>query len=249
MRELIFVALLASFVTGTNYRKATLQAARRHDVRQTDTIFISREKSKDYYHKVYIEKNRLSPFYKDLMDFKMEKFELEAYKQNCLELKKHFPSHLKKYDLTGLPKEWIPLYKYKGKYYIYYPSEEGNMGRRIITDSSMVYWFMDGPDPEPILSAKKINENNWYLDINSYCKNISGLKDRPDAKLTIHIIDPKNKIAVWEDASQPKVDRYELYVPKIYAKNFDMIVNYCLQNKTEEFEFDNIDYPTLLKGY
>jgi len=64
MRGLVFAALLASCFTGTKYFNAIPQAARQPNVRQTDTIFILREKGNDYYHKVYIEKKRLSPFYK-----------------------------------------------------------------------------------------------------------------------------------------------------------------------------------------
>jgi hypothetical protein len=249
MRELFFSILIVFSLTDANCQIAKTRSAQVSTDVQTDTIFISREKGKDYYHKVYIEQNRQSPFYKELTDFKMDKFELDEYEENCRELKKRFPAPLKKFNLQGLPKEWIPLYKYKGKYYVYYPSEEGNEGRRIITDSTMVYWFMDGPRPEPFLNAKRIQENIWYLSINSYFKNMTAFKNRPDAKLIIHIIDPKNKIAVWEDKSQPVDERYELYIPKEYAGNFDMVVNYCLQSKTGEFQFDTIDYAALLKGH
>lgn len=245
MRELFFSILIVFSLTGANYHKLKTQLAKVHIETHADTIFISR----DYYHKVYVEQNRQSPFYSNLMDFKMDKSELDEYKGNYRSLKKDFPAPLTKYDLQGLPKEWIPLYKYKGKYYVYSPSEEGNEGRRIITDSTMVYWFMDGPNPQPLLSVKRIKENIWYLNVNSYFKHINGFPDRPDAKLIIHIIDPKNKIAIWEDKNQPETDRYELYIPKACAQDFDMIVNRSLQTKVPEFQFDKIDYNALLKGH
>jgi hypothetical protein len=54
-------------------------------------------------------------------------------------------------------------------------------------------------------------------------------------------------IAVWEDLGQPLPYCYGLYIAREKANNFDMIVNYCAQNKVDEFEFDKIDYPALLK--
>ncbi|MBS1530910.1 MAG: hypothetical protein JSU01_11415 [Bacteroidetes bacterium] len=244
MRELIFSILTVPLLLSINHQNAGSRSAQVSTNVNIDTIFIS----KDQYHRVYIEQNRRSPLYTELMDFKMDKSELDEYKGNYRDLKKHFPAPLTKYDLQGLSREWIPLYKYKGKYYIYSPSEEGNEGRRIITDSTMVYWFMDGPNPQPLLGVRRVKGNTWYLNVNSYFKNISGFPNRPDAKLIIHIIDPKNKIAVWEDKSQPQADRYELLISKDYAKNFDMIVNRSIQTKVPEFQFDKIDYAALLKN-
>jgi hypothetical protein len=101
-----------------------------------DTDFITREVTKENYCAAYIEHNRQSKLY-DILDFKMDRYESNDYNEEYKSLKKRHPHNLKIYDLAGLPKEWIPLYKYKGKYYIYYPSDWGDLGRRVITDSTM----------------------------------------------------------------------------------------------------------------
>jgi hypothetical protein len=211
---------------------------------KSDTIFIEREKTKDYYCKTYIEKNRESILYEQLIDFSMENWEKERYSYGLKELKKNRLHVLKKYKLTGLPREWLPLYRYKGKYYVYSPGEEGTEGRRFLTDSTMVYWFGDEVSPQPILSAQAVNLQTWYLNIRSY------FEQRRNSKLIIHIIDPKTKIAVWEDDNQPDADRYELYIPKESVKDFDMIVSRCDNIKTAPFgSFDQIDYKALLAGH
>ncbi len=205
-----------------------------------DTIFISREVIKDNYCAVYIEQNRQSRTYHNLLDFTIDSDETVLYKQNYDAVKKRHPAALKTFNLLGLPKEWLPLYQYKNKFYLYYPSEAGNMGRRFITGSTLVYWYMDGPYPYPIQTIRKINAHTWYVKARDY------IVTRGTKQLIIHIIDPTNNIAVWEDTSIKGEGRYELYVPKENAGNFDMIVNFCKENKTAEFLFDKPNYKALL---
>lgn len=215
----------------------SLIKAQRHD-----TTFIFRKVTKDQYHAVYIERDRRSKKYTRLLNFKMDKWDADGYQQSLLLLKKQKPFKTKL--PTGLPKEWMPLYLYKGKYYIYYPSEWGEIGRRMITDSTLVYWSMDTPEPEPIQAAEKINEHTFYIRSKAFF-----IPHPPVSKLIIHIIDVKNGVAVWEDTSLSGNDRYGLYVSKQKARNFDMIVNYCREYKVDEFQFDKINHPALLKGH
>ena len=212
--------------------------------RKSDTIFIEREKGKDYYCKVYIEKKRQSGTYRLLIDFTMNKFENDEYKEQLNAMKKKLPGTLSKYHLADLPKEWLPLYRYKGKYYVYSPGEEGTEGRRFLTDSTMVYWFMDGPYPVPLSSAVAINPQTWHLELHSFSDGAHAVN------LSIHIIAPKTKMAIWEDDDKPESTRYELFIPKESVKDFDMIVARCDKIKTAEFgSFDQIDYKALLAGH
>ena len=207
-----------------------------------DTVFISKGIISKYCHAVYIEPNHQSKKYETVLDFKMDCNENEEYLENYRALKKRIKYPLKTYNLINLPKEWVPLYRYKSKYYTYYPSDPGNLGRRILTDSTMIYWYMDGPSLKPFRTVKQINGCTWYFKIHPT------RLDNNDAELIIHVIGSKNKIAVWENTSAPAAYRYELYVPRENAGNFDMIVNECKQNKEPEFLFDEIDFAALLKG-
>ncbi len=243
MKKLIFVVLFLGF-----YSIACKQISTKPKYVQSpakkgpiaDTDFISREVTKEYYHAVFIEHNRQSIFYTDLLDFKMDEYENDEYKQEYKVLKKRSSSPFKIYDLTGLSKEWIPLYKYRNKYYIYYPSDRGNAGRRIISDSTMVYRFMDGVRIEPFMAVKKVDNHTYSFNLRSL------FIDTGISQITIHIIDPKNNIVVWEDSS-PYSGHFQLFIARENAKNFDMVVNYCKEIKTEEFQFDDIEFASLLK--
>ncbi|MBL4678479.1 MAG: hypothetical protein JKY70_20100, partial [Mucilaginibacter sp.] len=87
-----------------------------------DTTFLQKETTKDYYHIVYVEKNHAAPIFRDLLNFKFDHYDSINYKQAYRILKVRNPKPLKKYDLAGLPNQWLPVYSYKGKYFLYAPS-------------------------------------------------------------------------------------------------------------------------------
>jgi len=205
-----------------------------------DTTFLLRETGKDYYHTVYIEKNRQSEAYRHLINFKMSDDEKIDYLDVCRNLTQKVKHPLAKRHLTGLPSQWIPIYLYHNRYYLYHPSEDGNKDRRIITDSTVVYWSMESPYPE-VLKLQHHSGNTYVFKTSHY------MQGQPASKLVIHIIDPVNQIAVWEDASQSGAYHYGLYISREKARNLDMIVNYCRQSKAPEFQFDRINYASLLK--
>jgi hypothetical protein len=241
MKVLTFTGLLLLCLSGTKYRN-TAPAGSGNGHKSTDTIFLLKERDTSYYHIVYVEKNRKSRWYKNLLDFKMHYGDSDEYHDNLEELKRHFKS-FKKYNLDGLPKEWLPLNQYKGKYYIYYPSEWGMTDREVLTDSTLVWWTIEGPEPMEITSAKQINANTWHIGARYFYDG------KPHPKnIIVHIINTTNQMAVWEYPDKSGLDRYELYIPRAYAAKFDMVVNYCDQGKMAEFMFDNIDFKALLKG-
>ncbi|TFF34326.1 hypothetical protein [Mucilaginibacter psychrotolerans] len=141
-----------------------------------------------------------------------------------------------------MPRDWVPLYLYKGKYYVYKPSEPGELARRIITDSTVVYWWMDGPEVRPLQRAVKMKNGGLSL------QNTLSF-DMHASNLNIYVIDPKLNITVFEDTAMPDAYRYSLYIPKESIKYFDLIVNYCETQKVGEFEFDKPDFKRLLVGH
>jgi hypothetical protein len=243
MRSLIFITLLVFLFKGVNSKSGESLSFDKTTTAKGDTDFILKEKIKGADYVVFIEKNRKSEYYNWLTDFSMDKFESQEYKANLKTLKKNSPEKMKKYTLHGLPKEWIPLYLYKGKYYIYYPMEAGELGRRIITDSTMIYWFNDGKYPLRLQSVKQTGKTNWQFRIKS--PHLDSYKK--SVWIIIHIIDPINQIAVWENSGEQGLYRYDLYIPKSKAKNFDVVVSKYAEGKLEEFNFDPVDYKALLK--
>jgi hypothetical protein len=243
MKKLIYLVLLLSACKGSTNKKAAV--VEKDSIKKThpaDTAFLLREVKKDFYHAVFIEKNRESKLYKRLLDFKYDHDDSIAYNENYKILKVKFKKPLKKYAVADLKQEWLPLYAYKGKYYLYAPSDWGNAGRRMLTDSTLIYWDMEGPDPKPLLSFKKLNDGKYSLTSQPFYQFVK------KSNINVYIIDPKNKVAVWEDNALPAAYRYGLYVPVQYAHNFDMVHNYCKTDKMPEFVFDKIAFKTLIKG-
>lgn len=204
-----------------------------------DTIFLHRKVTDYFYHAIYIEKDRTGRFYERLTSFEFNERNEQGYLE-MLNMMADVPRVSTRPSTLGLPKNWLPLYKYKNGYYLYTPSDWGNAGRRILNDSVFVYWYMDGPDPRPLLDVKRLSDHRYSVRfIDPY--------DRTEpTELTIHFVDPKTKMAVFEFSHESDQYRYQLFVPADSAHHFDMIVNYCEDQKQLEFKFDQIDYESLL---
>jgi hypothetical protein len=239
MKALTFTGLLLlCLVVGKYSNTASTGSSNIH--KPTDTTFLVKNHSADYYQVVYIEKNRSSSAYKDLLNFRLDSNENEEYHENCNALYKKAVSGAKKYKMNGLPRLWLPVYNYAGKYYLYSPSEDGIQGRLMLTDTTVCFMYMDGYYPEQILSATNQGEKNWSLNVFSL---INGRH-----RIIVHTVDPKTHLAVWGNLNRGD-NRYQLYVPREYANNFDMVVNSNRGNvKVGEFNFDEIDFQKLLKN-
>jgi len=217
-----------------------LSTISRHLNKVIDTVFLLKDHHADYYQVVYIERNRNSPEYKDLLDFRLDSNEKEEYRENCKDLYKHALIGTKKYKMTSLPRQWLPVYKHSGKYYLYSPGEDGAQGRLMVTDTTVCFMYLDGYYPEKILSATNDGSGNWRLSTFSATYGMH--------PVIVHTIDAKTHLAVWGNLYKGD-HRYNLYVPKEYAHNFDMVVNRERGNvKVIEFNFDKIDFQKLLKN-
>ncbi|MES2331925.1 MAG: hypothetical protein V4539_20125 [Bacteroidota bacterium] len=215
-----------------------------------DTTFLIK-RSKDtiyngvdyhFFYNVYIDTNRNSKNHQLLGDFLFTQDQnIDAYNERIKKRK----IALSKIPLDDLPREWVPLYLYKNKYYVYKPSDLGNLGRRIVSDSLLMFWFVDGPMPYVLQSVSKKDNDTWEIRSKDYFVRMEGFI-RPEI-LNIYIIDKENRIAVWEYKSETeKKFNYELYIPKENIKNFDMIVNES-DSKMPEFDFDQPDFKKLLR--
>lgn len=217
----------------------------------TDTVFLKRvvrdivymDLTNHAYNAVYIDTNRNSAYYKQIADFLFDKYEnLDYYN---IEFKKR-DIHLKKTAIYDLPTEWIPLYLYKNKYYLYAPGDWGNMIRQMLTDSLLIQWGMEGPCPYVLNAVKKIDSDTYSIFSKNYFypSHSTGIHEI----INIYFINPERKIAVWEYMNEKREEyRYALFVAKENSKDFDIIVNYSTE-KTEEFIFERPDFLTLLKN-
>ena len=207
-----------------------------------DTTFLQKETTKDCYHIVYVEKNHAAPIFRDLLNFKFDHYDSINYKQAYRILKVRNPKPLKKYDLAGLPNQWLPVDSYKGKYFLYAPSDWANVDKRTITDSTIIYRGEQGPEPYVLKDVKKLNDAKYNVKAPPFYQFVK------KSNINIYIIDPATKLSVWEDTELPPAYRYRLYVPLSSANKYDLVVNYCKTAKMPEFNFDKIDYAALIKG-
>ncbi len=211
-----------------------------------DTFFLKKwDTVYDGYHsfqKIYIEKNRSAKEYKDISDFNFSasvdmNWYFEQFRVKGLKITKK--------DTRQLPNDWVALYAYKQKYYVYNACDGNWIWRGIVNDSSVVFWGHE-PIPYVLNSIIKQDDSTFSIRLNGTLPGEEKYRE-PDV-LTIYIIDQKNKIAVWE--YKPKGERtfrYELCIPKENVPNFDLVVNYT-SARFEEFEFDKIDFEKLLKN-
>lgn len=245
-----FSTLLLYFITNTGFVKTSLETSVSKNNKITDTFFLRKlvfdtvYEGTPYhiYNNIYIDTNRNSLNHKALADFSFTPTQnLDEYNERIKKRK----IQLNKINTLGLPTEWIPLYLYKNKYYVYMPSEQGLLLRRIINDSLLIFWFMDGPMPYVLQSVTQTDNENWLVKSKDHFVRMEGFI-RPEI-LNIHMIDPVNKIAVWEYKSENEKEyKYELCIPKERIKNFDIIVNDS-NEKAAEFEFEKPDFKKLMK--
>lgn len=204
------------------------------DTTLNDTIFLFRTLSPDYYHAVYVDTNRNSKAYQKLTNFAFDSYYQEAFENNAHFIKEKYPDGYKIHNRTNLPQKWLPIEKYKDRYYLYEPSDGGNIGRLIINDTSFVDWGMEGPFPLPFRSIQRMNKRQYLISLEDpFSETLENIR--------VTILDSKTKLSLFETIDSNGKVRYELYIPIEYANRFDVVVNYTTIGKQPEFEFDAID--------
>lgn len=209
-----------------------------------DSTFILREIRGNNYHAIFIDTAHNSECYKELTNFHFNSYALETFQSSCQALheKKAVVRHFNRHQL---PAVWLPLYQYQQQFYLYCPSDWGNNGCRIISDSMLIYYYLDGPYPFVITKMEQKGAGQYRITSKDYLNNEDVIV-KPEI-LNIYIVDRKKQLAVFEYMDAGGEDfRYKLYVAKEQAGNFDMIVNHS-NSKQMEFEFEEIDFKKLLR--
>ncbi len=208
-----------------------------------DTLFISRtiaDTPYAFYHAIFIDTAKNSVFRNRITEYQFDRYDSAIYfgGLQCLER----PSNKQKIPrFKSLPRNWVPLFQYKGKYYTYHASDWCCIFRFRITDTTTIDHAVEGPEPSWIKSIKNDGHGKFTIEKNG--------GPRGD-KVTIHIIDPKRGIAILQfPPSKYGKGLQILMVDANRAHLFPTIVNYCVTDRMEEVEFDGIDFSKLLKQY
>ncbi|RYX81735.1 hypothetical protein EON73_04670 [bacterium] len=208
-------------------------------VNRIDTIFISKDPLLGTAQSIYFDNNKNSKFYKHINYWKFLEFDQESYKESLTFLKK---KRLKLIKVTPVVpwRKWVTLKQYKGKFYAYYPSDFYNHFKQSVNDTTFIDWTGEGPIANKITSQKKI-------DLKTYEFKLIGFYAKY-RKLTIHIIDSKKRIAVFEDVDNKKEKHYYLMIESSKINTVPLIVNRSETEKQPELEFDQPDFIKLLKN-
>jgi len=194
--------------------------------------YIKQEISNNKQLVVYIDTSATSKYYLLLNDFTID--------NRMLQSELHLQENDKKLKLN-LPENWLPVYSFQKKYYLYAPSDLGNVNKLKIENGMIYKWGNDGIYPTPISSFKEDSNGKITLGISN---NTKALKDK--SRIHITEIDSITGLSIFEFVNHKKDSFYQLYLPANNATSYDIIVNYSKDGKQHEFTFDSIDFPKLL---
>lgn len=208
-----------------------------------DTIFIKRkivDTPYAFYHAIFIDTSDNSVFRKEITHYELNQFDSTTYFEGltCLER----PRQQRKFPTTKeLPRNWIPLFQFKGKFYTYHASDGCCIFRFRITDTTTIDHTVEGPEPSWIQQIKYQGKGKFTIERNSLYGGDS---------VIVQIIDKQSGVAVVNFSSSRYTSiRQILMVDANKAHLFPTIVNYCATDRMEELEFDTIDFSDLLKRY
>lgn len=242
--DLYFVFVLAGIVScnqTVNEPSVKVSTVTVDPAEINDSLIIYRNQTPDFNHIVYVEKDTNCQYYKTLLNFEFSGNDKEYYESTYLpSYKVKEQIHSNKIDL---PSNWLPVYLYKSDFYLYYPSDMGNSGRLIINDTAVVFFGLEGPYPSKI----------YHSDL-SDSKNIKLLIKDPLAlhpsKSTLSVLKVNNEKGIYMFSlfDEKNYEDIRFMIPAENAKAFKMIVNYCEEQRQEEYKFDE-DIKDYLKKY
>jgi len=187
---------------------------------------------------IYIDNNRNSHYYKTLQQFSL--IPDTGYAQTLSKLVSvHKPSY--KSDIPGLAHEWCPLYFYKGKYYVYIPSDfMMNIPVKISNGVFTRYWG-DGPIPWIVQHITALKPATYEL-------KLIGEENKKN-RVIITLIEAGRGIAVFRYMDEDEANQYQLMVDASKIRLFPIVVNKSYRNeKTDEMKFDQPNFQVLLNS-
>lgn len=205
---------------------------------QKDTTFIVNETIDGERHAIFIDNNQKSEYYAAISNFNFQQFDDESYKRSTDYLSENKLSLTKAKPVVPW-RDWVTLKQYDSKFYAYYPCDFLFHFRQSINDSTFIDWTGEGPEANKIIHQRKIDKNTYEM-------KLSGIS-YADRKITIHIIDPKKGIAVFEQTSTGTDKKYYLMISAPDITSVPIIVNVCPTQKQMELKFEDPDFEKLLE--
>lgn len=182
----------------------------------------------------YIDYSRNSPEKASLADFGSNNWEMmvppeDSYAEivNNLKQKPEKVNH-------RLPENWVNIYKYKGDWILYFDYNVKN----ILSDSSLIKFYMEGPLSSVISEYKSIGNSHDFKLLEYNWENPA---DNLKSELQIKIIDPNNLISIWKFINDEEVS-YQLMIPADKAGVYPVMVIMSSELSDDETDiFDKVD--------
>jgi len=201
---------------------------------ERDTIFLKKPNAEG--HSVYIDKNwNESPYFAELTSLNYTSAD-KAYLGDIKALQKYKKKPGQPIDLGKLPRNWIQLHTYKGKFYVYSPSN-GSPLRIALNDSTMIVSAMER-SVDLINNVKQTGKYVYRVNVTKY--------NGQSYSFQIHLINLARGMAVFEDTFEK--GWYSLMVTAEQAHRFPLVRNYSPHHMEPEFVFDTPDFKELLNN-
>jgi len=192
-----------------------------------DTVFLVNTRTSTFYDMLYIDPHPSAEVYRQVGDFSRTEDANEYPGGNDTPLKKW------KIDLS---EKWVPLVIYKGKYFVELNGWACCKTR--ILDSVVMVSHME-VDVGVISGYHRINRNKFEFDLS--------FEYRPNWKLLVHLIDPGQGIAVFEERWDNLVN-FRLMVQANRIRNFPVIVGKSSEVTAPYRGYDVPNYDSLFRS-
>jgi hypothetical protein len=203
---------------------------------KNDTMFIFKDSIYGTSQSIFIEKNKSTKFHERLVNTEFGEFDNESYILSLDYLKENKLSLQKKNPVSN-ETLWIPLVQYQGVFFTYHPCDFYHSYKVSINDTTWIDWTGEGPIANQICFQKKLNKKTCEFELNSIYE--------PTRKLTIHMIDQKKGIAIFEVVYANEKPFYQLMIAASKINRVPLIVNQCDFRKQRELEFEEPDFIKL----
>jgi hypothetical protein len=205
-----------------------------------DTTFVLRNLNKNYYQAIFIDSNSDWKYFKNLKQFSMHGVDSLAYSISVQEEIKHYKKTIRHSIIDSLfPKVWYQLNSYQNRLYLYEPNDNGFNTNKVLSDSSLINFNMDGPYVLLLDSIKQESKTDIHLYVKSYYTADADI-------ISIYILDWEKKIALFDYHNPFAENRYRLMVAAETSNLIPVIVNYSKFQKGREFQFESIDFKPFL---
>ena len=134
----------------------------------------------------------------------------------------------------SIEKKWVSVHQYKGEYVVYKPCETIDI-EYLISNDYFIQYFADGPAFDTIQSITKTKDIYKLL-----------VRRTIEENYTVEIIpiDETTGLSIFRTND---ID-FELKIPEENAEKLPVIVNECPCTKTQELQFEPIDFEKLLSN-